>query len=421
MNRTLRIGFIGSGFNAKFHIRALVHVRNCVVSGIVGSKPDSKSAQAAKSLAISVGVADPHITVYRSVEEMASDEGIDAIWITAPNYTRIANMTAICAGNATRLKSGKAPLAGVACEKPLARNIKEAKHLVDLANNAGIKTGYLENQVFSPALSRGKEIIWSRAAKKTGRPYLARAAEEHSGPHEPWFWSGRQQGGGVLTDMLCHSTEAARFLLTEPGKPRDSLSVVAISATVASLKWSSKTYAVELKESSGGLVDYTREPAEDYAHATITYKDDKGNTVISEQTASWSYVGPGLRLSFELLGPEYSLKTDTLNSGLNIFMSRRVQGAKGEDMVEKQNSEQGLMPIIPEEESVYGYVGEDRHFVNCFLSGSKPDLTFNDGLEVIKLLMACYKSAETGVTVNPADHSLEDYQPKVSKGEWKST
>jgi hypothetical protein len=42
---------------------------------------------------------------------------------------------------------------------------------------------------------------------------------------------GRQQGGGVLTDMLCHSTEAARFLLTEPGKPRESLTVVAISAT----------------------------------------------------------------------------------------------------------------------------------------------------------------------------------------------
>jgi hypothetical protein len=27
--------------------------------------------------------------------------------------------------------------------------------------------------------------------RATGRPYLARAAEEHSGPHMPWFWQGR--------------------------------------------------------------------------------------------------------------------------------------------------------------------------------------------------------------------------------------
>ena len=83
--------------------------------------------------------------------------------------------------------------------------------------------GYLENQVFAPSVTRGKEIIWSRGAKATGRPYLARAAEEHSGPHMPWFWEGELQGGGVLNDMMCHSVEEARFLLTDPEKKRESL------------------------------------------------------------------------------------------------------------------------------------------------------------------------------------------------------
>lgn len=414
---TLRIGFVGSGFNAKFHIKSLLYVRNCVVAGIVGSKPDSPSAHEARQLAISLGLGEPK--VYACVEDMAADEAnIDAIWITAPNFARLDNMRDICAGAAKRANQ---KLRGVACEKPLARNVKEAKALVAMAAEAGLTTGYLENQVFSPALVKGKEIIWSRAAVTTGRPYLARAAEEHSGPHEPWFWSGRQQGGGVLTDMLCHSTEAARFLLTEPGKKRDSLTVVAISATVASLKWGSKQYADELKETTKGQIDYNAEPSEDYAHATITYRDEKGKIIISEQTASWSYVGPGLRLSFELLGNEYSLKTDTLSSGLNIFMSRRVRGSTGEDMVEKQNSEQGLMPIIPEEESVYGYAAENRHYVNCFLNGTAPDLTFHDGLEVIKLLMGCYKSAETGLTINPQEFDAEEYTPLVSQGKWKAT
>ncbi len=50
-------------------------------------------------------------------------------------------------------------------------------------------------------------------------PILARAAEEHSGPHMPWFWEGELQGGGVLNDMMCHSVEVARYLLTPPGQP----------------------------------------------------------------------------------------------------------------------------------------------------------------------------------------------------------
>ena len=99
----------------------------------------------------------------------------------------------------------EAALRGVACEKPLGRNLFEAREMLALAEDAGLNHGYLENQVFAPAVARGHDIVWRRAAPKAGRPYLARAAEEHSGPHAPWFWQGRRQGGGVLLDMMCHS------------------------------------------------------------------------------------------------------------------------------------------------------------------------------------------------------------------------
>ena len=84
----------------------------------------------------------------------------------------------------------------------------------------------------------GHDIIWRRAAAITGRPYLARAAEEHSGPHAPWFWQGEMQGGGVLNDMMCHSVEVGRYLLTPPGAPRGSIRLKKITAHIASLKWS---------------------------------------------------------------------------------------------------------------------------------------------------------------------------------------
>ena len=79
-------------------------------------------------------------------------------------------------------------------------------------------TGYLENQLFAPHIEAGKKLLWARGVATTGRPYLARAAEEHSGPHAPWFWNGTLQGGGVLNDMMCHSALVVRHLLTKPGR-----------------------------------------------------------------------------------------------------------------------------------------------------------------------------------------------------------
>jgi predicted dehydrogenase len=179
-------------------------------------------------------------------------------------------------GNETR----KQKLLGVACEKPLARNVAEAKRLVQLANQSNLRTGYLENQVFAPCLVKGKEIVWSRAVPLTGRPYLCRAAEEHSGPHRAWFWQGNLQGGGVLNDMMCHSVEAARFLLTAPNAPRTSLIPIKVNAQIASLKWGQPQYADELKQTMGSQLDYRNHPAEDYAHATVTFKDQHGQQVM---------------------------------------------------------------------------------------------------------------------------------------------
>ena len=52
-------------------------------------------------------------------------------------------------------------------------------------------------------------------------------------------------------------------------------------------------------------------------------------------TSSWSYSGPGLRLSLEVMGPEYSLQGTSQNNHLNIFFSREVSGKAGEDIFDK--------------------------------------------------------------------------------------
>ena len=410
-SKPLGIGIVGSGFNARCHLQAFVGVRDAEVLGIWSPRRKHAEDAAALARALDVGQAK----VCRSIAAMVADRAIQAIWLCGPNYARVENVEEIV----DALARGRGALKGVACEKPLARNVGEAKRVLELVRRVGLLHGYLENQVFAPAVATGREIIWKRGAALTGRPYLARAAEEHSGPHMPWFWQGVLQGGGVLNDMMCHSVMLVRHLLTRPGAARSSLRPVRVCGRIASLKWTRPEYARRLAQSMGQDVNYSKHPAEDFASLAIEFQADNGDLVLGEATTSWSFVGPGLRLSAELLGPEYSMSWNTLESGLKLFFSRAVKGKAGQDLVEKQNAETGQMPVIASEAAAYGYEAEDRHFVRAFLSGRTPALTFDDGLGVVKLLMAAYLSAEQGRTLDFPPKGLGAFVPAVARRAWK--
>jgi len=411
VSEPMGVGIVGSGFIANFHARSWVGVRHADIVAVC-----SRNHATASELADTcrdLGVGDPTIT--DSLVDLVRDPKVQAIWITAPNHVRVPMIETIC----EEVASGRAELQGMALEKPLARTLAESRRVVDAINAAGIPGGYLENQVFAPGLTRSQQIIWERGAAASGAPYLARSSEEHSGPHRAWFWDGRHQGGGVLSDMMCHSIEAGRYLLTPPGADKsDWLKPISVSASMAALKWARPNYADALAEEYGDTVDYRNHPAEDYARATLTFENGDGDLVIAEASTSWSFVGAGLRLSFEMLGPEYSMQLNTLETPAKIFLSRRLQGDEGEDMLEKQNAEQGLMPIVEDEALSYGYTGENRHMVDAFRAGQVPRENIADGLEVSRLLMAAYLSAETGDTIKLDETNLDDFVPQVAQGTW---
>ena len=86
--RRLGVGFIGSGFNARFHLQGWRTVRDADVLGIWS--PNQKNAASAAKLArdLEVGDAKP----YTSIGDMVADPEIDAIWLTGPNHARIENV-----------------------------------------------------------------------------------------------------------------------------------------------------------------------------------------------------------------------------------------------------------------------------------------------------------------------------------------
>ena len=405
----LGIGFVGAGFITQtFHSDSLRKIRNADAAGIMN--PTVSKAEGLADELREADCGDPD--AYDSVRELVQDPGVDALWITSPNYARVETMEMV----AEELEQGNADLTGIAIEKPLARNVSEAKRVVELVEQTGVAHAYLENQVYMPSVTRLKELLWAKG-RSAGRPYLARAAEEHSGPHAAWFWDGEQQGGGVLNDMMCHSHKVNKFLLEESAAGGDDLTPVAVAGDISTLKWGRDAYAEELADEYG--VDYEAAPAEDYARASVFYETEDGELVVGEATNSWNFVGSGLRITVELLGPEYSGAVNTLDTGTELFFSENLE-EEGEYYVEKQEAEEGSIPVVPDETAAYGYLDQNKHVVESFRAGENAREDVYDGLEVVKLCMASYRAAEEGRRIEFADVDLDGYVPEPARGEFES-
>lgn len=409
--KNLGVGFVGAGWIVNtYHARSWKGIRNSDIVAICDV--DERRAKKTAALCRELDVGKPKI--YTDAAQMANDPNVNAIWITVPNFARIPVVKAIT----EEVTQGKSELVGLVCEKPLGRTVKEANTLLKMVEKTDLLNGYLENQVFMPWMVKGRQILWAKGAASAGRPYLVRCSEEHGGPHEAWFWDASRQGGGALNDMLCHSIEAARFLLTDPEETKDALRPITVSAEIANLKWSRPEYTKRLKNMTHGKVDYTRTPAEDVGRATVVYKTKDETLVMSELSTSWSFA-PAERITFEMLGPEYYMSVDTLSSEMRVFFSREIKASGAEDVIEKAAAEQGFMPVIADETHAYGYMDEDRHMVESFLRKKMPRETWKDGALIVKLLMACYMSAEKRKKLSFPPQNLTDFVPKVALGTWR--
>ena len=231
----LGVGFIGSGFMTRFHIRSWEAVRDADVRGIYS--PTRANAEDAAALARSLRVGDAR--AFESIEAMVADP-VDRLHLALRPELRARRRTwkRIVARDRERREAQGDRL------REAARPERRRSRAHGRTGRRGRRPARLSRE---PAVHRQASSAASRSSGRAarplaGRPYLARAAEEHGGPHMPWFWQGDLQGGGVLNDMMCHSLEVGRYLLTKPGAPRDSIRPLKVSAQIASLKWSRPEY-----------------------------------------------------------------------------------------------------------------------------------------------------------------------------------
>jgi len=404
---TLKLGIVGAGFVANFHARALRQVRSVDVEGIYALAGADALSEKVKQWGLGSG------PVSRSIQEMANH--VEAIAVYAPNFARLEIVEQI----AEAVKAG-AHLKGVICEKPLGRTIAEARKLVDLAAGAGLKTAYFENQIFAKPIQ--SQLIQLAPQQQTMGPLvLTRSAEEHGGPHEAWFWDPTRQGGGVLSDMGCHSIAVGWYALNPIGKPVDFLKPVSISAETALLKWGLPYWREKLLKDRG--VDYSKTPAEDFSTGMVTFRNpETGQLVKAQFTDSWMFEKQGLRLFMDGMGPGYAFEINTLVSSLNIFIGDAAAEATAdaETALEKATASRGLLAVQYNEADLYGYTDENEDAAASFLAGHDGMLPWSYGLEITQLVMAAYMAAEKRKTIDLTDpavqRELETYVPLIQQG-----
>jgi predicted dehydrogenase len=107
----------------------------------------------------------------------------------------------------------------ILCEKPLARNAKEAAAMLEAVTKAGVKHAAAFNYRFVPAIRQARQLIDSGAL---GQIYHFRAVylQEWIMPHynAPTMWrlDKSKAGSGALGDLGAHIIDLGRFLVGEP-------------------------------------------------------------------------------------------------------------------------------------------------------------------------------------------------------------
>lgn len=274
----------------------------------------------------------------------------------------------------------------VICEKPLARNAKEAKVMYEVSKKHGVKTMVAFNYRFVPAVQLARNIVKSGVL---GRIYHFRAKYLQDwivDPDFPLVWRLQKDsaGSGPLGDLGSHIVDLARFVIGEP---------VAVSGIT-------RTFIDERplpeQHSKKGKVT-----VEDAFEATVEF----ANGAIGTLEASRFATGRKNYNNFEVNGEKGSLEfnLERLNE-LRFYDKEGEQKAIGgwTEILVTEKTQPYIERYWPSGHIIgweHTFINEIYHFVNAIVHDDQVapiGATFEDGYKNAVILDAILESASTG-------------------------
>jgi len=199
----IRLGLIGLGYIGKIHLR---HCQRLANAKLMAASDLSKKAL---KIANDAGVKK----TYTNYEQLLRDSDVDTVIIALPTHLHTQ-----CAKQAAEAKKR------IFLEKPIARNIKEAKEIILAArkNNVKLMMGYPLR--FNPAFCKLKERIddgtlgeieIANATYISTGPFMHRAEAHTPLPVPEWWFNKELTGGGTLIDLGSHVINLLRWYFGE--------------------------------------------------------------------------------------------------------------------------------------------------------------------------------------------------------------
>ena len=358
MTREIGIGILGGGYMGKAHAVAMsavgavfnTHLRPRLEM-VCASTPDS-----AERYRSAYGFA-------RATDDwrvLVNDPKVDAIVIALPpSYHRDIAQAAFDLGKP------------VFCEKPLGGSLADAQAMTDAAQRAGVTNMIGFNYIRTPASQFARKLIADGAIGDVTWFRGEHTEDFYADPQSPFTWRGQDVANGTMGDLAPHMINAALALIGPISQVMGDVETV-------------------IANRPGGTV--TNDD-----HAQLMCRFASG--IMGQMYFSRVATGRKMGYAYEVTGTKGAIRFDQEDqNALWVYKMDDPEEIRGFRKVLTGPAHPDYLPFCQGPGHGTGYqdqiIIEARDFLQAIETGAPVWPTFQDGLEVSKVVYAALKSAE---------------------------
>lgn len=339
-------GIVGCGMISGFHAKAIADIRGARIAACFDSYEPSAERFAHENDCRS----------YKRLRDMLDDEDVDVVTICTPSGAHLEPAVAAA-------RAGK----HVIVEKPLEITLKRCDRIINECD----KNGVLVSTIFPSRFHESARLIKQAVEQKRfgqitmGDAYVKWYRSQEYYDSGAWRGTWQLDGGGALMNQAIHSVDLLTWLMG----PVDS--ITAHTSTLA----------------------HKRISVEDVAVATLRFANGALG-VIEASTAAY----PGYLKRIEIHGSEGTAILEEEDIKTWDFAKKgRSDAAIKRRMAGKTKTGGGASD--PTAIGHHGHAAQFKDVLNAIKSGGTPAIDGHEGRRSVEIILAIYKSAESGRTV----------------------
>ncbi len=399
MSKTVKVGIVGAGFAAAFHLRCYRQVQGVPVE--IGAIVDINKARA-EDLARRYGVAK----CYEDVRYLLDDKSIQVVDLVVPNALHLpmvleaakAGKHIICEKPLTGYFGQGEPdeKVGFTAKKKMLQKVREDLQIVTEALSAHpAKFCYAENWIHAPAFKKALELM--EKCFVSGSILEIRGEESHSGSHSEFAKWWRYSGGGAMARLGAHPLASGLFLKRFEGEKKYGRPIL-VKEVWADGTDLTKTPAFAQTKGSPLITGWG--DVETWSQITLTFTDGSKATFF----AADDLLG-GMESNMDVRLSNARVKFDLCPVRVCQFYTTDPSPVKDVYFNEKQETKAGLSFPNPHEEWLLGYPHEIQDFMEAIAFDRQPLTGLDLAKQVVEILYAGYVSLEEGrkISLNIGD------------------